>query len=178
METKFAAICPDKSRVKESSAGSAVIYISAKSSEIIKKILIILCVFLFIIQYSLNRRYYIIFLFLGEEYFRLRAGDIVFQEKYDTDTAAKLLFFIRILPVKAEIGLAPRHHSLQDGNETFAKFCQGIFHLRRDFLINLPVKEAVAFQFPELFGEGGLCDAVKAAQQFAEPLYLIKGHIP
>lgn len=79
METKFAAICPDKSRAKESSAGSAVIYISAKSSEIIKNILIILCVFLFIIQYSLNRRYYIIFLFLGEEYFLLRAGDIIFD---------------------------------------------------------------------------------------------------
>lgn len=63
MKVINAAICPDKSRAKESSAGSAAIYISAKSSEIIKNILIILCVFFFIIQYSLNRRYYIIFLF-------------------------------------------------------------------------------------------------------------------
>ena len=34
----------------------------------------------------------------------------------------ELLIFIGILPIRAEICLAPCHHSLQNGDEAFAEF--------------------------------------------------------
>ena len=88
------------------------------------------------------------------------------------------LIFIRVLPIKAEVCLAPSHHGLQNGDEALAEFGKRIFHLRWDFLVNLPMEETVAFQFPELLCERGLCDSVKAAHQFPEPLDFVKGHIP
>ena len=63
------------------------------------------------------------------------------------------LFFIRILPVGAEVCFAPCHHALQDGDKALAEFSKRIFHFGRDFLINLPVEETVTFQFPELLCE-------------------------
>ncbi len=63
------------------------------------------------------------------------------------------LFFIRILPVGAEVCFAPCHHGLQDGDKALAEFSKRIFHFGRDFLINLPVEETVTFQFPELLCE-------------------------
>ena len=89
-----------------------------------------------------------------------------------------MLFLIGILVIRAEVCLAPCHHDLQDGDEALSKLGERIFHLRRDFLINFPMEETVAFQFPELLGERGLCDAVKAAHQFPEPLGFVKGYIP
>ena len=88
------------------------------------------------------------------------------------------LIFIRILPIRAEVCLAPCHHRLQDGDEALAKFGERIFYLRRDFSVNFPVEEAVTFQFPELLCERGLRDAVKAAHQLPEPLDFVKGYIP
>ena len=89
-----------------------------------------------------------------------------------------VLFFIGILVIRAEVCFAPCHHRLQDGDEALPKLGQGVFHLRRDFFVNLPVEEPVAFQFPELLCQRGLRDPVKAAQQFPEPLDFVKGHIP
>ena len=63
------------------------------------------------------------------------------------------LFFIRILPVGAEVCFAPCHHGLQDGDKALAEFSKRIFHFGRDFLINLPVEETVTFQLPELLCE-------------------------
>ena len=88
------------------------------------------------------------------------------------------LFFIGILPVGAKVCLAPCHHGLQDGDEAYAEFSKRIFHLRRDFLVDFPVEEAIVFQFPELLCERGLGDAVQAAHQFPEPLDFVKGYIP
>ena len=88
------------------------------------------------------------------------------------------LIFIRILPVRAEVCFAPCHHGLQNRDEALAEFSKRIFHLRRDFLVNLSVEEAITFQFPELLCECRLCDSVKAAHQFPEPLDFVKGHIP
>lgn len=87
-------------------------------------------------------------------------------------------FLIRALVIRAEVCLTPCHHRLQDGDETLAKFGERIFYLRRDFSVNFPVEEPVAFQFPELFCQRGLCNTVKAAQQFPEPLDFVKGYIP
>ena len=64
-----------------------------------------------------------------------------------------MLFLIKILPVRAEVRLAPRHHGLQDGEEALAEFCERIFHFRRDFPVDFPVEEPVAFQLPELCRE-------------------------
>ena len=84
------------------------------------------------------------------------------------------LIFIRILPVRAEVCFAPCHHGLQDGDEALTKPGKGIFHLRRDFPVNLPMEETITFQFPELLCERGLSDSVKAAHQFSEPLDFVK----
>ncbi len=89
-----------------------------------------------------------------------------------------MLFLIRILPVRAEICLAPRHHGLQDGDEALPEFCERIFHFRWDFPVDFPMEEPIAFQLPELLRERGLCDPVKAAHQFPEPLDFVKRHIP
>ncbi len=89
-----------------------------------------------------------------------------------------MLFFIGVLPVGAEVCLAPCHHGLQDRDEALPEFSKGIFHFGRNFPVNLPVEETVTFQFPELFCERGLRDAVKAAHQLPEPLDFVKGHIP
>ena len=91
---------------------------------------------------------------------------------------ASMLFFIGILVIRAEVCFAPCHHGLQDGDEALTKLGKGIFHLWRDFLVNLPMEETIAFQFPELLCERGLCDSVKTAHQFPEPLDFVKGHIP
>ena len=88
------------------------------------------------------------------------------------------LFFIRILPVRAEVCLAPCHHGLKDRDKALAEFSKRIFYLRRNFLVNFPVEETVTFQFPELLCERGLRDAVKAAHQFTKTLDFVKGYIP
>lgn len=49
------------------------------------------------------------------------------------------VIFIRILPIRAEVCFAPSHHGLQNRDEALAEFGKRIFHLRWDFLVNLPM---------------------------------------
>ena len=53
-----------------------------------------------------------------------------------------------------------------------------IYEPYHDSLVTSEVAGAVTFQFPELLCERGLCDSVKAVQQFTEPLDFVKGYIP
>ena len=55
-----------------------------------------------------------------------------------------MLFFIGVLPVRAEVCLAPSHHGLQDGDEALTEFGKRIFHLRRDFLVDFPMEDIEA----------------------------------
>ena len=74
--------------------------------------------------------------------------------------------------------LAPKQHLLQNWYEALSQLCQGILDSWRYLRKDRPPQEAVGLQFPQLFGQGGLGDAVQTAHQFPEPLDLIEGYIP
>lgn len=200
----MASVFPIKLHLNKASAETASAYVPAKRSNIVKNKLIILCALLFIVLCSrLSVRFsgsfasyynsilnlntfrstvlYHIFTFSGSRVHiaeNIYFNGILFQSGNGEIKLKDESFLIRALVIRAEVCLAPCHHRLQDGDETLAKFGERIFYLRRDFSVNFPVEKPVAFQFPELLSERGLCNTVKAAQQFPEPLDFVKGYIP
>lgn len=85
---------------------------------------------------------------------------------------------VRILIVRTETGFAPFYHHLQDRDKAFPQCGQRVFYFGRDFPVYFSVQETVAFQFPELLCQCGLCDAFQTAHQFPETLDFIKSDIP
>ena len=79
---------------------------------------------------------------------------------------------------RAEVRFAPQQHVVQHRQKALAHGREGVLHPGRNLGIDLPVEKAVGLQLTELPGQGGLGDAVQAAQQRSEALYPVEGHIP
>ena len=79
---------------------------------------------------------------------------------------------------RAEVRFAPQQHVVQHRQKALAHGREGVLHPGRNLGIDLPVEKAVGLQLAELPGQGGLSDAVQAAQQRPEALYPVEGHIP
>ena len=64
--------------------------------------------------------------------------------------------------------LAPVPHGVKNGLQAPAKFCQGVFHPRGNFRVDLAVYKTIAFHIAKLCGQNFLRNRSDGFLQFAE----------
>lgn len=77
-----------------------------------------------------------------------------------------------------KILVAPCLHAIQDGQETFPKLGQCIFHPWRYFAKIVAKKEAICFQFPKLLCKRTFCNLSNLAAKLSEAPDIAFADIP